>query len=180
MHSSLQKCTQGRRPFHRWWSPSGFQPCWLPLLGFPATRRRLYTWHCHHGEAHRQWPPHVVRGHHQWGGAGLPSIGNGVFQHSKMVCYICDGASCWMDPTNALALSSFLSLAVTRCPVLLVWLCWMWLTKRISREMPHVLENTCTTCWKSRKWSIHSLVTFGKENTGPACGPGYSIELRSW
>lgn len=85
MHLSFQKCTQGRRRFHRWWSPSGFWPCWLPLLGFPAARRGLCSWHCHHGEAHWQWPPHVMRGHHHWGGTGLLIIWDGVFQHSKMV-----------------------------------------------------------------------------------------------
>lgn len=170
MHSSLQTCAQGRGHCHRWWSPSGFRPCWLSRLGFPAARRGLCAWHCHHGEAHRQWPPHVVRGHHQWGGTGLLNIWDGVFQHSKIlkregavVYHVSDGAGCWADPTYALGLSSFLSLAVTRCHVLLVWPCWMWLRKRISGEMPHVLENTWTICWKSRNSSIRSSVTFGKE-----------------
>lgn len=162
MHSSTQKSTQGRRHFHRWWSPSGFRTCWLPLLGFRAARRRFCAWHRHHGEAHRQRPPHVVRGHHKWGGTGLLRIGDGVFQHSKMVYYVCHGASCWVDQAYALGLSSLLSLAVTQCHALLVWPCWMWLTKRIFVEMPHVLENTLAICWKSRNWSIRSSAMFGK------------------
>lgn len=162
MHSSSQECTQSRRHFHRWWSPSGFWTCRLPLLGFPAARRGLCAWHCHHGEAHRQRPPHVMRGHHKWGGTGLLSVGDGVFQYSKIVYYICNWASCWVNLTYASRLSSFLSLAVTQCHALLVWRCWMWLTKRISREMPHVLENTWAICLKSRNWSINSLVMFGK------------------
>lgn len=162
MHLSSQKCTQGRRRFHRWWSPSGFRTRWLSLLGFPAARRGLCAWHCHYGETHWQRPPHVVRGHHKWGGTGLLIIRDGVFQHSKIVHYLCTWASCWRNPTNAFGLSSFPSLAVTQCHALLVWPCWMRLTKRISREMPTVLENTWAICWKSRNWSIRLSVMFGK------------------
>lgn len=108
------------------------------------------------------------------------SSGMEYFNTVRWSIYGCGGASCWVDLTYALGLSSFLSLAATRCHAPLVWPCWMWSTKRISREMPHVLENTSTTYLKSRNWSIRSLVTFGKENTGRACGPWYGIELRSW
>lgn len=183
MHSSLQKCTQGRGRRHRWWSSSGFRPCWRPLLGFPAAGRGLCAWHRHHGEAHRQRPPHVVRGHHQGGGTGLFGVWDGVFQHSKMYKrerMALDQAGCCMDPTCALGSSFFLSLAGTRCHVPSVWPCWMWSREKIFREMPHVLADTWVIVCRRRNWSIRSSVTFGKDrNRATVWGPVQNVLLRS-
>lgn len=82
--------------------------------------------------------------------------------HVKMVLdHLYDEDTNQVNLTCAWGFLSFLSLAVTRCHVPSVWPCWMWLRKRISEEMPCVSEDTWAICWKSRNWSIRSLVTSG-------------------
>lgn len=85
LHPCLQTCPQGGGHFHCRWSPSGLWACRHPLLGFPASGRRICAWHRHHGKAYWQRPPHVMCGHDQRGGRGLCVIWNTVFQHSKII-----------------------------------------------------------------------------------------------
>lgn len=86
--NTLQARPQGRGHFHRRWGAGGLWAYRHPLLGLPASGRRLCTWHRHNGEAYRQRSPDVMRGHDQRGGRGLHVIRNGVFQHCKRIAHV--------------------------------------------------------------------------------------------